>query len=110
MSFNVKINGLNYEIVEEGNGAHCNMLDDSNYMDERGSMMGTCDNVHGKIYIHRDLEPERKKRTLIHELTHAIIDANGLNRDFSEENVCDFVENHYHTINTIVENYFKERG
>ena len=62
-----------------------------------------------QIYIDKDLSTERKKSTLIHELTHCYIDnyITHSEKEYSEEDVADIVANSYDIIHEIVEKYFK---
>ena len=59
-----------------------------------------CDTL--KIYIDEDLPEDRKKSTLIHELTHC-------EKQYSEEYVADIVSNSYDIIHEIVDKYFEEK-
>ena len=63
-----------------------------------------------KIYIDEDLPKDRKKATLIHELTHCYIVSfiTHCDKQYSEEDVADIVSNSYDIIHEIVNNYFKE--
>ena len=63
-----------------------------------------------KIYIDEDLPSDRKKATLIHELTHCYI-ANYIThqeKNYDEEMVADIVSNSYDIIHEIVDRYFKD--
>lgn len=62
-----------------------------------------------QIYIDKDLPVERKKSTLIHELTHCYIDSyiTHSEQEYSEEDVADIVSNSYDIIHEIVEMYFE---
>lgn len=64
-----------------------------------------------KIYIDEDLPKDRKKATLIHELTHCYIVSyiTHLDKKYSEEDVADIVSNSYDIIHEIVDGYFKEK-
>lgn len=61
-----------------------------------------------QIYIDKDLPTERKKSTLIHELTHCYIDSyiTHSEQEYSEEDVADIVANSYDIIHEIVNKYF----
>ena len=63
-----------------------------------------------KIYIDEDLPQDRKKATLIHELTHCYIVSyiTHLDKEYSEEDVADIVSNSYDIIHEIIEKYFVE--
>lgn len=62
-----------------------------------------------QIYIDKDLPEERKKSTLIHELTHCYIDnyITHSEQEYSEEDVADIVSNSYDIIHEIVDKYFE---
>lgn len=62
-----------------------------------------------QIYIDKDLLEERKKSTLIHELTHCYIDSyiTHSEQEYSEEDVADIVSNSYDIIHEIVDKYFE---
>ena len=61
-----------------------------------------------KIYINEDLPADRKKATLIHELTHCYIDnyITHCDKQYTEEDVADIVANSYDIIHEIVNKYF----
>ena len=66
----------------------------------------------GKIYIDEDLPADRKKATLIHELTHCYIDnyITHCDKQYTEEDVADIVANSYDIIHDIVEQYERNNG
>ena len=68
-----------------------------------------CDTL--KIYIDEDLPADRKKSTLIHELTHCYIDnyITHCEKQYSEEDVADIVANSYDIIHEIVGQYKEQR-
>ena len=61
------------------------------------------------ILIDKDLSTERKRKTLIHELTHVYIREYLTTRDISpnEEVLCDIHANSHDIIHRILEDYFK---
>lgn len=63
------------------------------------------------IYLDKDLPIDRKKKTLIHELTHCYIDCyiTHQEKSYDEEMVCDIVSNSFYLIELIVNDYFKEK-
>jgi Zn-dependent peptidase ImmA (M78 family) len=65
-----------------------------------------------KIYIDEDLPADRKKATLIHELTHCYIDnyITHCDKQYTEEDVADIVANSYDIIHEIVEQYFEVKN
>ena len=61
------------------------------------------------IYLDKDLPEDRKKATLIHELTHCYIInyITHLEKEYIEEEVADIVSNCFEIIKEILEKYFK---
>lgn len=64
------------------------------------------------VLIDKDLSYERKRKTLIHELTHVYIREFVTTRDINpnEEVLCDINANSHDIIHKIVEDYFKEEN
>ena len=64
------------------------------------------------ILMDKDLSIERKRKTLIHELTHIYIREYLTTRDISpdEEVLCDIHANCHDIVHKIVEDYFKEEN
>lgn len=63
-----------------------------------------------EVWLWKDLKHEKKRRTLIHELTHIYISTYITNQsmDFNEEKLCDIAANSHDIIHNIVEKYFLE--
>ena len=62
------------------------------------------------IYIDKDLHPEQKRQTLIHELTHCYIGCYFFNiHDCTEEDICNISACSHDMVHKIVEDYFKEK-
>ena len=63
-----------------------------------------------KIYIDKDLPKQRKRKTLIHELTHLYINMYITHSDktYDEEMVADIVANSHDIIRKIVDRYFNK--
>ena len=61
------------------------------------------------IYIDRDISEDRKRKTLLHELTHVYINEKITHKtkQYDEESVCDIVANSHSFVSTVVEHYFK---
>lgn len=61
------------------------------------------------VLIDKDLSVERKRKTLIHELTHVYIREYLTSRDINpnEEVLCDIHANCHDIVHKIVEDYFK---
>lgn len=63
------------------------------------------------IYLSNDLQPQIRKRVLLHELTHAYVYAAGmLQVEWTEENVADFIENNFEDIQWNYEHILKLLG
>ena len=62
------------------------------------------------IYIDENLPVDRKRATLIHELTHCFIGnfITHQEKTFDEEMVADIVSNSYDIITEIINKYFQE--
>lgn len=100
----VKIKDLEYEIIEESDGEKV-------FKDKDGMMrLGLTQYQEQKIYLLAEMSVNRKKRVLIHELTHAFIEAYGMGmiEEFNDEQVCEFVATHSREINAICDKYFGE--
>lgn len=96
----VKIKDLEYEIVEENDGEKV-FKDKDNQM-----RLGLTEYRQQKIYLLKEMTVARKKRVLIHELTHAFIEAYGMIGEFNDEQVCEFMATHSREINAICDKYF----
>lgn len=63
-----------------------------------------------KIYIDKDLLPDRKKQILIHELIHCYIAeyVTHCDKQYCEEDIADIASNSFEIITDIIDKYFKE--
>lgn len=83
----MKINGLKWKIKT---------LDpDDERLNEDATYMGLCVFLEQTIYIRAGMSKEQTKRTILHELIHAIIFSYGLDPDMDEEGICNFVSAHF---------------
>lgn len=108
-----KINNRSWEILEVSQAEIKTMQNERKANDEE-DIKSIASRYYGvtycdicKIYIDKDLPIDRKKATLIHELTHCFID-NYITHDekqYSEEDVADLVSNSFDFINEVVEKY-----
>lgn len=64
------------------------------------------------LVIDKDLSMDRKKKTLLHELTHCYINAyiTHLEKEYSEEDVADIFSNAYNIIENIYNNYLEVKN
>lgn len=100
-----EINGNDVEIIE------INEYDPSLIVDGT-ARVGCIHYINNTIYLMENLTREVKKRTLLHELTHAFLNCNGmLNFDnFSQEQMCEFIAYHGENIVNICNKYFEEKS
>lgn len=111
-----KINNREWKIIEKSqesiknmqNIRRANKEENLKSIDTRYYGITYCDIQ--KIYIDEDLPVDRKKATLIHELTHCYIDnyITHCDKQYTEEDVADIVSNSYNIIHEIVDKYFKQ--
>lgn len=101
----IKIKDFEWKIYETNN-EFCELL----YSQEEQRLVnyGITDYENQEITIWSDLPAERKRNTLIHELTHAFIDVywQGHSKEFNEEEVCCFLGGYAEDILKIVNSYF----
>lgn len=80
------------------------------YIGDNTDIVGNTDNRMFKISLVKDLDCVSKRKTLIHELTHAFIYSYGFSDyEFKEENVCYFFETYSEDILKIVNDYFNRK-
>lgn len=94
----IKINNNTYKIFEvEANDEELKMEDGEYHT-------GVTDFHKKEIYIANNLNQDCKRYTLIHELTHALIDSYGFMQvDWNDEIVADFVGNYFVNICNILD-------
>ena len=65
-----------------------------------------------KIIVRKDMDPQIVKTTLIHELTHAVLEIQGrvYQRKFDREDVCEFIGFCGETIITVANEILKHYG
>lgn len=111
----IKMNGIEYEIKEVSQKEYkeyrkeedkitcCDETDTS-----KGMYFGASHHYQGIIFLDENLPKDRKRKTLIHELTHCYI-ADYITHEektFDEEMVADISANSHDIIHKIVEDYF----
>ena len=114
---NFEMNGIWYEIIE---------IDQIEYKKLRAKQdeekgIEKKENVDGiyygashydicKIYLDKDLDEQRKRKTLMHELAHCYINEYITHVDYqlTQEEACDLVANSHDIIGNIVEDYFRK--
>ena len=112
----IKMNNIEYEIKET------NQFEYKKYRKEEeeltaceetntriGVYFGATHNYQNVIFIDKHMPEDRKRRTLIHELTHCYISEYITHEDkqYSEEDIADISANSHDIIHKIVEEYFK---
>lgn len=113
----VKINSVEYEIIEVTQKEYKTYRKEEYEVLEckkedltEGIYYGATHSFTNKIFLSKEQPSDRKRKTLIHELTHAYINEYVVHQDknYDEEMVADIVANSYDIIHNIVDNYFKK--
>lgn len=113
-----KMNGIEYKIKEvsqkeyklyrksEDEKTGCKITDI-----EDGVYFGASHHYVNTVYLDESLSLDRKRKVLIHELTHCYISEyiTHESHNFNEEMVADICANSYDIITNIVNKYFKEK-
>lgn len=115
--FNFQINNRNW-IIKELSQEEIKIIQNKRKANEEENIKSLNDRYYGitytdiqEIYLDKDLPGDRKRATLIHELTHCYI-INYIthqNKTYDEEMVADIVSNSFDIIKQIVEKYFENR-
>ena len=102
-----KMNEIEYEIKE----VEQEELMKYRNQDE-GYYYGQSHFIEQEIWLDKELNKEKKRKTLIHELTHVYIREYITSRDIEpdEEVLCDIAANSHDIIHKIVHEYFLESG
>lgn len=98
------VDNMIVRIGEEDNGDHVYINDDGD------SIFGLFEYKNLKIYLHKSLSAQVKRKTLAHELMHCLLYIRGYSTDFTEESVCDLVSSVASYISELVDEYFTIRG
>lgn len=99
----IKINNNNYKISKLPPDSEELKMEDGEYH------FGITDFNKKEIYIADNLSDNAKSYTLIHELTHALIDSYGfLQVEWNDEIVADFMGNYFLNICDILSKLSKE--
>ena len=113
--FNFKMNNRNWTI-EEKSQEEIKKYQNERKANEEENVKSISTRYYGityidiqKIYIDKDLLPDRKKQILIHELTHCYISEyiTHSENNYSEEDIADINSNSFEIIEKIVNSYFK---
>ena len=112
----LEINGLNWKIIELSQEEIKTTINKRKAKDEE-DIKSIASRYYGityhdslEIILDKDLPIDRKKKTLIHELTHCYIGSYITHQDktYDEEDVADIVSNSYDIIHGITEEYFRK--
>lgn len=115
--FNFQINNRNW-IIKELSQEEIKIIQNKRKANEEENIKSLNDRYYGitytdiqEIYLDKDLLRDRKRATLIHELTHCYITnyITHQNKTYDEEMVADIVSNSFDIIKEIVEKYFENR-
>ena len=116
--FNFKMNNRNWQI-EETSQEEIKKMQNKRRANEDENVKSTDTRYYGityadtqKIYLDKDLTEDRKRATLIHELTHCYIieHITHCDKTYDEEMVADIVSNSFDIIREIVQEYFDNFG
>ena len=114
--FNFKMNNRNWQI-EETSQEEIKTMQNKRRANEDENVKSTDTRYYGityadtqKIYLDKDLTEDRKRATLIHELTHCYIieHITHCDKTYDEEMIADIVSNCFDIIKEIVNDYFGE--
>ena len=115
--FNFQINNRNW-IIKELSQEEIKIIQNKRKANEEENIKSLNDRYYGitytdiqEIYLDKDLPGDRKRATLIHELTHCYITnyITHQTKTYDEEMVADIVSNSFDIIKEIVEKYFENR-
>lgn len=111
-----KINGIDWKIEEKSqeeiktiiNTKKAESVENVKSLDSRFFGVTYPDDL--VIYLDKDLPEQRKRLTLLHELTHCYIGLyiTHIDKNYSEEDVCDIVSNSHDIVKSIVDKYFRK--
>lgn len=110
---NFKINNRNWKIKELSQDEIKQHIKDYKYDGEPqdGRYYGQTYFDEQIIYLDKDLHPQQKRQTLMHELMHCYIGCYLFNneRNYIEEDLCNISANSHDIIHDIVKEYFTEK-
>ena len=116
--FNFQINNRNW-IIKELSQEEIKIIQNKRKANEEENIKSLNDRYYGitytdiqEIYLDKDLPGDRKRATLIHELTHCYIieHITHCDKTYDEEMVADIVSNSFDIIREIVQEYFDNFG
>ena len=113
-----KMNGIDFEIIEVNQKEYKEYRQKENEELEiekedlkTGCYFGATHRYKDKIYLEKNLPFDRKRKTLIHELTHCFIGEYVTHDDkqYDEEMVADIGANSHDIIHDIITKYFNDK-
>lgn len=111
----IKINDIEYEIIEmsQKDYKEFRKKEDEDTGSEitdttKGIWFGSSHHYQNTIFIDKNLKRDRKRKVLIHELTHCYISEYITHQEqqYTEEDVADISANSHDLVHKIVEDYF----
>ena len=112
---NVVIGNLDWEIILTDD--YCEKLYDEGENLKKLSLsdvaMGMCYKPDCQIFVSKNMSKKNLRRTIMHELTHAVIYTYGsmVSKDsLDEEEICNFMEIHLDEIQKLTDEAFKKLG
>lgn len=111
-SCNVKIGNLNWSInlVNEKNKYLYDLSAGPKESNTSDAAMGMCYKNLCSIFISKDMTKDNMKRTITHEITHAVLYTYGLlasTNELDEEEICNFMEIHLDEIKRLTNHCHK---
>lgn len=113
-----KINGIDWKIEEKSqeeiktiiNTKKAESIENVKSLDSRFFGVTYPDDL--VIYLDKDLPEQRKRLTLLHELTHCYIVTfmTHCDKQYSEEDVCDIVSNSHDIVKNVIDKYFRKEN
>lgn len=111
-TFKFKMNNRDWEILELSQDDIVKHIIEYKYDGEpqKGRYFGQTFIDEQRIYIDKDLHPEQKRATLIHELMHCYIGSYLFenSKEYTEEDLCNISSNSHDIIHSIVDRYFQD--
>ena len=110
-----ELNGIKYKIIEIDQIEYKKLREEQDKKkgiekneDKDGIYYGASHYDENKIYLDKDLNYDRKRKTLMHELAHCYINEYITHVDYqlTQEEAADLVANSHDIITQIIDDYF----
>ena len=106
----IKVKDYEIEIIETDDKKDADFWDKK---EKRPKLFGNFDPVDCRIKIWKDMSEIQKRKTLMHELTHAFLfvywGSHNLKQRYDNEDMCSFMETYGEDIMRITNEYFLEK-